>query len=274
MSIGIGDIRRAIRDLGLTGRPLCVHSSLRSFGHVEGGAATILDGLLAEGCTVLVHAFSYEFSLPPPPDPTMRPPRNGWNYENNAKDVNPQNSSVYTPESKAVDKDMGALPRVIVSSPRCVRGNHPIDSFAAIGPLARDLIMGQEPLRIYAPLEALVSAHGSIVLMGIGLERMTFLHFAEQKAGRNLFRRWAMGPDHQPIVAEVGGCSDGFGHLASVLAPLKKEARVGQSLWQVFPARETLEVTARAIKENPLITHCADAACERCNDAVLGGPLL
>jgi aminoglycoside N3'-acetyltransferase len=102
MSVAVSDIRRAIHDLGLAGQPLCVHSSLHSFGHVDGGAATILDGLLAEGCTVLVPAFSYEFALPPP-DPTMRPPRNGWNYANDTEDVYPQNSSVYTPESKAID---------------------------------------------------------------------------------------------------------------------------------------------------------------------------
>jgi aminoglycoside N3'-acetyltransferase len=38
MKVTTSDIRLAIRNLGLAGRPLCVHSSLRSFGWVEGGA--------------------------------------------------------------------------------------------------------------------------------------------------------------------------------------------------------------------------------------------
>ena len=37
MKVTTGDIRKAIRNLGLAGRLLCVHSSLRSFGWVEGG---------------------------------------------------------------------------------------------------------------------------------------------------------------------------------------------------------------------------------------------
>ena len=40
-------IRDATRELGLAGLPLEVHSSLSSFGHVEGGAATVVDALLA-----------------------------------------------------------------------------------------------------------------------------------------------------------------------------------------------------------------------------------
>ena len=54
VAVTIETVRAAARELGLSSRPLCVHASLRSFGRVKGGAATIVDGLLAEGCTVLV----------------------------------------------------------------------------------------------------------------------------------------------------------------------------------------------------------------------------
>lgn len=77
-----------------------------------------------------------------------------------------------------------------------------------------------------------------------------------------------------PMMAAVGSCSEGFGNFAPILAPLKREIQVGQSLWQIFPARETLEAAVAAMRANPSITHCADPTCARCNDAVQGGPLL
>ena len=121
-------------------------------------------------------------------------------------------------------------------------------------------------------LAALVEKTGSIILMGVGLECMTLLHLAEQHAGRNLFRRWANDQNGEMIEVEMGGCSDGFGKLEPILAPLVRETQVGQSHWRLLPARETLALAA-AIRRDPLLTHCGRSPC-RCDDAVLGGPLL
>jgi aminoglycoside 3-N-acetyltransferase len=174
-----------------------------------------------------------------------------------------------------IDKDdMGAVPAAIVTMPGRVRGNHPLDSFTAVGPRANELISEQGPLNVYAPLQALAKADGSVVLIGVGLDKMTLLHLAEQKAGRNLFIRWANGRDRQPMVVEAGGCSDGFVNFESILSPLMKQAEIGGSVWRVYPARAVLEVAARAIRENAQLTHCSDPQCERCNDAILGGPII
>ena len=265
------EIRTAIRSLGLDGLSLCVHSSLHSFGYVEGGADAVIDALLAEGCTVLVPAHSYGFAVPPPPD--QRPARNGWDY-----DAFPGSTEgigrIYTPASREADREMGAIPAAVLARPDHLRGDHPLHSFAAVGPLARRLIAGQTPERIYAPLEALAGAGGSVLLMGVGLTRMTLLHLAEQRAGRRLFRRWANGLDGRPRMVEAGGCSGGFDHFAPVLASLKLETVVGASRWQVYPAAAVLDAATTAIRADPQITHCGDPACARCRDAVLGGPLI
>ena len=271
MSVTFDNIRAAVRALDLSGQPLCVHSSLRSFGHVEGGAATVIDGLLAEGCTLLVPAQSYLYAVPPPPD--QRPPRNGWDY-----DAYPGPTDgigrVYTPASRDVDPSVGAIPAAVLQRPDRFRGDHPLSSFAAVGPLARSLVAGQTPERTDAPLEALVEAAGSVVLMGVGLTRMTLLHVAEHRAGREPFRRWANGPDGLPRMVRAGSCSEGFEQLASVLAPLRREVMVGESRWQAFPAAATLAAATAAIRDDPRITHCGDPACGRCRDAVLGGPIV
>jgi aminoglycoside N3'-acetyltransferase len=274
VSLTRDDIRQAIRTLDLSEQPLCVHSSLRSFGPVEGGADAILDGLLAEDCTVLVPTFTYHsFVVAPPTDSDLRPARNGLD-NSHIWQQNESEPRIYTPTTDEIDKDMGALPVAVLARKQHMRGNHPLNSFAAVGPLAEELITGQQPLQVYMPLDVLAELYGSIILMGVGLERMTFLHFAEQEAGRTLFRRWANGPDGKRMAVAVGSCSEGFGNFAPILAPFKQEIQVGQSLWQIFPARETLEAAVDAIRANPSITHCADPTCSRCNDAVQGGPLL
>ncbi|MBI4640625.1 MAG: AAC(3) family N-acetyltransferase [Candidatus Tectomicrobia bacterium] len=102
------DIREAVRDLGVSGRPLCVHSSLRSFGWVEGGASAVVEGLLSEGCTVMVPTFSYTFAVPPPPG--RRLARNGWNYDT-VEGPTSGIGRVYSPESiETVISPDSALP--------------------------------------------------------------------------------------------------------------------------------------------------------------------
>ena len=73
------DLAHGVGDLGLAGQAVCVHSSLRSFGRVQGGAREVVDAFLRLGCTVVVPTFSYGFSVPPPPE--LRPSQNGWQYD-------------------------------------------------------------------------------------------------------------------------------------------------------------------------------------------------
>src|SRR5207253_2500234 len=99
---------------------------------------------------------------------------------------------------------------------------------------------------------------GFILLIGVGLEKMTLLHLAEKEAERTLFRRWANDKNRRPTAVEVGGCSEGFGKLNSYLEPITQTLLVGQSRWKLFPAGETVARAAAAIRVNPQITHCDD----------------
>ncbi|MDQ3398735.1 MAG: AAC(3) family N-acetyltransferase, partial [Deinococcota bacterium] len=181
---------------------------------------------------------------------------------------------VYSPGKSEIDREMGAVPAAIIAMPERVRGDHPLNSFSASGPLAQDLIAGQSGLDVYAPLRRLRELGGAVVLMGVGLTRMTLLHLAEAQAGPDLFVRWANGRDGKPVGVRVGGCSEGFERLVPALAGLERKLTVGDSLWRVYPARETLERAAAAIRAHPEITRCGDPACVRCSDAVRGGPVL
>ncbi|MHB1000355.1 MAG: AAC(3) family N-acetyltransferase [Armatimonadota bacterium] len=268
--VTIEDIRRAVREYGLSGKALCVHSSLKSFGRVEGGARTIVDGLLAEGCTVMVPTFTSAFWAMP--DRAKRYRRNAWNYD--ALINTWKCDRVYTPDTNELDEVfMGALPEAVLHTEGRIRGNHPINSFAAVGPLAEELISGQNRMDVYSPFDALVKAGGYIVLMGVGLTRMTFIHYAEQVSGRKLFIRWANTPEGRSTEAQVGGCSEGFDQLEPAVRHLMRETKVGNSDWKIFPAEATLQTLVQAISANPQITHCDDPVCGRCDDTIAGGPV-
>lgn len=265
------DLATAVTRAGLGGRVVCVHASLRTFGRVEGGAQSVVDAFLAQGCTLLVPAFTWSYGILPPLH--LRPARNGWNYahmDGHTEGI----GRVYTPATQEIDADMGAIPAAVVHAPGRSRGAHPICSFAALGPHAAALVAEQRIGAVYAPLMRLAELDGYVVLMGVGLDNMTLLHLAEQEAGRVPFRRWANDAQGQAAAVDVGSCSDGFEQLALALQPHERRVAVGASLWRIYPARPVLETAAAAMRANPMITHCANPTCERCNDAIAGGALL
>lgn len=264
------DLQQALRALNLSGQVVCLHSSLSSFGRVAGGAKNVVEAFLEVNCTILVPTFSSAFAINPPEQ--LKFERNGWNYNNTNSWRD--DGRIYTPESIEIDSDMGAIPEAVISLPGHVRGDHPLDSFTAVGQRAHELVAGQTPSNVYAPLRALIGMRGFVLLMGVGLERMTLLHLAEKEAGRTLFRRWALDRQGQPMAVEVGGCSEGFGKLEPNLFAVMRTTNVGSSLWKLFPAEAALNCAAAEIRVNPQVTHCEAKTCERCNDAVAGGTIL
>ena len=66
MTVTEQEIRAALRTQRLSGQAVCVHSSLRSFGHVDGGAHAVVMAFLGEGCTLLVPTFTSAFEVAPP----------------------------------------------------------------------------------------------------------------------------------------------------------------------------------------------------------------
>ena len=265
------DVRKAVRALELSNRPLCVHSSLRSFGWVEGGARAVVDGLLSEGCSVMVPSFTSNFEVAPPQARRIR--RNGLSYES-ATWPGENRLECFSTDSTLIDADLGSIPSTVVSMPGRVRGDHPLNSFTAVGPLAAELIRDQRPMHVYAPLEELAERDGWIVLMGVNLTSMTLIHLAEARAGRTLFRRWARNRSGNIIEMQLGSCSGGFERLQPFLAPVMREIEVGTSHWRAYPASDVLEIASVTIRMNPRITHCPDSDCVRCRDAILGGPII
>lgn len=263
------DAVQAIDHFGIAGKPVCIHAAMRSFGaRMEG----LLEAFLDCGCTVMVPSFTDMFEAPPVAQ--WMPPQNGagdysYFYSKEYADV-----GVYTPAcNKLTIEEMGAFVAMVLAEPDRERGNNALNSFAAVGKLAQTLVAEQTNEDVYAPLEKLYALDGYVLLMGVGLDSATAIHYAEQVAGRQPFVRWARG-EQGTVGVRAGGCSEGFEKLAPMLKPYEQQVTVEKSLWRCYRIRDLVDTCVKAIREDPHITHCGDPDCSRCNDAVLGGPIL
>lgn len=262
------NVSNTIAQLNLADKPVCIHASLRSFGcKVEG----LLECFLESGCTVMVPTFSDMYEAPPVPE--LMPEQNGAGDYSYFLEKEYEDAGVYSPAVNVLTvEEMGKFPQKVLEHPDRVRGNNALNSFAAVGPFAKTLVEGQSDLDVYAPLRALYDMDGFVLLMGTDLCSATAIHYAEQLAGRAPFVRWARGANGTTVPVRAGGCSDGFEKLAPLLKPYEMRAVVGGSLWRCYRARDLVDVCADAFRKDPMIAHCGDPDCCRCNDAAKGGP--
>jgi aminoglycoside 3-N-acetyltransferase len=72
----LADLKAGLAKLGLTKNPVIAHASLKAFGHIEGGAETMLEALLDSVRGIIMPTFTYKAML----NPEIGPPRNGITY--------------------------------------------------------------------------------------------------------------------------------------------------------------------------------------------------
>lgn len=211
------DIENDLRALGVVpGDCLMVHSSLASLGHVLGGAPEVVRALLsavgAEG-TLVMPAFSPDVS-----DPAS------WAEPPPPADLDRARANVPTFDAGATPTTMGVIPETFRCWPGTLRGTHPQVSVCAQGRLAAQIV---EPHPLAwgqgagSPFERLARQDARLLLLGVGFNRATLLHFAEStlpnrrtKTRRipvndSFGRRWIEVPDvgndmntHFPAIGE------------------------------------------------------------------------
>ncbi len=165
-SLTQSDIVAGLCDLGLyTGCNVLVHSSLSSFGHVEGGADTVIDALLevvGESGTVIV--------------PTLT----------GSESLNADNPPVFDAVKSACWT--GRIPETFRQRSNAIRSLHPTHSAAAIG--ANAVTLTQDHLDSATPCDAL-SPYGKlptlpdsfILLIGVTHISNTTFHHVEEVVG-------------------------------------------------------------------------------------------
>lgn len=264
----IPGLRDSLATLDLANTAICLHTSMRAFSP-RVAPRDLVDTLQSIGATLLAPAFTYHFEVAAPE--TDRPPQNGMRYRN--LPTNPAGGAIFSATENSLSlADMGVLPQTLLQTPGRARGNHPLNSFVSIGPLASGLIAGQTPEDVYAPFRELIKAQGKILLIGTDSTSLTLVHYAEMQSGRQLFIRWAHDHAGRIIRTRVGSCSAGFGSLMPLLLEQGKVISWQGARLVAADAGSLLAALRSAIEANPEITRCADSACLRCADALLGGP--
>jgi len=137
-----------------------VHSSLRSLGPVEGGAETVVLGLLkvlGPDGALLMPALSYE----------------------SVGARNPFFDVARTPSC------VGALPEFFRTRPGTRRSVHPTHSVCGVGGRAAELLDGHEqdttPCGPNSPFARLPQVNGQILFLGCGLRPNTSMHAVEER---------------------------------------------------------------------------------------------
>jgi aminoglycoside 3-N-acetyltransferase len=168
--------------LGLPqGRDVLVHCSLRRVGPVAGGPRTLFRAIrvvTGPQATVVVptqtannsttsHAF-LEATQGLTEDERER-------YEEQIAPYDPASSPSFR---------MGALAEYVRCRPDSVRSDHPQTSFAAVGPMAAEIVANHQlesHLGEESPLAALYQRFACVLLIGVGFEACTALHLAEYR---------------------------------------------------------------------------------------------
>lgn len=197
---------QALRTLGLApGDLVMVHASLSSLGYVVGGAESCIRALLQvlgpQG-TLAMPGFSGETSDPADwTDPPFAP-----EHLELVRDHVPVFEPAITPTL-----GMGAIAEAFRTWPGVVRSPHPQVSVCALGPLSERLCFPHDWAwgeGAGSPFERLCTLGGRLLLLGVGFNRATLLHYAESRVphGRRKTRRfpardaagrryWAEAPD-------------------------------------------------------------------------------
>jgi len=158
------DIAQGFRKLGLhEGEIVLAHSSLSSFGRVDGGADAVIDGLLdvlGEEGTLLVPTLTGSEDLSP----------------DNPPHVDLRTHPCWT----------GCIAETLRQRPGAVRSVHPTHSCAALGARAGELTLDHykspTPCNITSPYFRVAMAKGYIAMIGCTLDTCTKFHTVEEIA--------------------------------------------------------------------------------------------
>jgi len=262
-------IVEGLRRLGLSGQPVAVHSSLRSFGEVEGGALSVVEAVEEVCPTVLMPGFQCAAKVLPAPE--KRCCQNGCDYAAHFDPLTPPKP--FDARNVPLHPKMGRVSERFARQPGVSRSDHPWHSWLGWGHSASEWLADHPWEITNRPLEALAQAAGYVVLLGVGLTSCTAVHLGEERAGRRPFVRWAM--DSKGAIREVAtcGCAKGFGALEPYVAGLFRSEMIGDCRAQAARIDSLIEQLAPIIRSRPELTRCS-ANCLRCRDSMLGGPLL
>jgi aminoglycoside 3-N-acetyltransferase len=254
------DLQKGLRDLGLTPESrVLVAASLPAFGLVRGGAETVA-GAVTSLCRLVV---SPSFTLQCRVWPLAGPPNNGVTYAgHDDENALAEMFSLALP----VHPSLGPVAEAFRHVSGALRSRHPLYSFVAVGPEAEQTLLAQSLADPLGPIAHLAEAGSGadLLLLGAGHTENLALHYAEARAGRKQFVRWALTPKGAVECPACPGCPDGFNAIVPHLRGLSRVAQIGTARVERLPLGPLLQVAVDLLRRDPAALLCTRPGCERC----------
>ncbi|TDW66323.1 AAC(3) family N-acetyltransferase [Kribbella pratensis] len=266
-TVTAADLVDGLQQLGLDRTSeVIVHSSLSSFGYVDGGAEAVCAALTEVCGTVLMPGGTWDLTGIPAPPGLVRPDNAYWNAADWSEFDQKLSEATSFRSDLPVDRWLGRVPEVFRRTCSPLRTSHPLFAYQAAGPAAERLLEAQRPDWPLGPIEAL---DGDVLLLGVTHTSNTTIHLAEQQLGRSLFYRYAKNADGLWIeLPNIPGESHHFDDIEPVLRPATKEIRIGQARVRRIPKDAVLAATRQLIQADPAALLCTDNPECRCAAAL------
>jgi aminoglycoside 3-N-acetyltransferase len=253
------DIAHDLRALGVTaGQILLVSASLRRIGWVDGGAESVVAAL----CEVLN------------PDGTLVVLTETADNSDSSRQhlakiagMTDQEADRFRAEMPPFDRDttpsscMGRIPEAVRAHPDAIRSDHPQSSFAAIGPMAAELMAGHEltcHLGEDSPLGKMYGLGASVLLLGVSFSSCTAFHLAEYRYTEpppvRTYRCVVKGGSHRVWVGYEDAVLDDsdFELLGEELdrSEIPDYGRVGNAYCRLMPLRKVVDFATEWMREH------------------------
>jgi aminoglycoside 3-N-acetyltransferase len=239
------DIVAALRSLGVQGGDLLLaHTSLKRFGHVEGGADAVANAFIdavSPAGSAFVPTFNYGTL---PYDPT-------------------------TTQSLT-----GAVTDAFWQLPGAVRSNHPTHAVAGFGPDAEAVLRDHEkthPFGRGSPLWRLWERDAWVLLAGCDHRSNSMIHVAEEAMSVPYLDRTRTGlllrgNEVTEVTVRRPGCSSGFNVVDEPLRRAGKfrETTVGGATLMLMRASDVVSAASELLRRDAAALLCDAPDCERC----------
>mgnify|MGYP006152748543 CR=1 FL=1 len=241
------------------GDDVMVHSSMSSLGFVVNGAVDVVDALIEciglDKGTILMPSHSGQLT-----DPT------DWKNPAISKELlkKVQNSMNLFDKKLTPIRGRGVIAEVLLSYPEVKRSRHPLNSVSAIGKRADFYTSSHdvdESEGIDSPIGKLYKNNGTIIGIGVSVDRFTAIHLAEfiadveylyednpavlleNKDGNNHFKR----------IKKYPGNSNNFVKILPILRDLDiiKEVRFKNGIMTCLKLRPVVDCIVKLLDRNP-----------------------
>lgn len=257
------DIQKGLSQLGLDRHSVVLaHVSLEALGEVRGGAAAVAGALAAHCGLVVAPAFTSQCLV----WPLVGPEQNGCAYAGH--ELENAEAEVFTLDQpvRGLPGGQDAVAETLRHAQRARRSAHPLYSFTAVGPAAQVVLSAQTLADPLGPIAHLAEAvpDARVLLVGTGQAANVAIHYAEARAGRKQFVRWALTSQGAVECVACPGCSDGFEALAPALRAITCTAQFGAARAECLPLAGLVRVVTELLTRDPLALLCHRATCLRC----------